>query len=304
MLKLLLSITIGLNILFADPSFSPIPKIKIDNKDKYNLGKKLFFDPNLSSDKTIACINCHVLELGGADGNRVSPGVYDEIGVINSPSIFNAKFDISQDWTGEYGTIKERTEMAFLSKIEMAGSVKDTLEYIKSDKILNNLFKKVYNNFDGDNIFDAIAYYVEHLTTPNSKFDEFLKGDIKALNKDETKGYKLFKDYGCVSCHNGVNVGGNMYQKFGIFNEDEIKRDDNLGRYKITKNEYDKYVFKVPSLRYVSKTSPYMHDGKLDDLQEAIKEMGEHQLGIDIPLDDILKIELFLKTLEGDIPNE
>jgi len=302
--KVFICIAIVLNILLADPSFSVIPKIKIENKDKYNLGKKLYFDPNLSSDKTVACANCHIFELGGADGNIVSYGVYGRTGVINSPSIFNVKFNIAQDWIGEYTTIKDRSKMAFLSKIEMAGDVNDALRYIKSNKTLNDLFKKVYDDFDGDHIFDAIAYYVEHLTTPNSRFDKFLKGDMKALNEDEKKGYKLFKDYGCVSCHNGVNIGGNMYHKFGIFNEDKIKRDDNLGRYKITKKEYDKYVFKVPSLRNVSKTSPYMHNGKFIKLKDVIKNMGKYQLGTEISPKDISLIELFLKTLDGDMPNE
>ena len=304
MKKVFICIAIVLNILLADPSFSVIPKIKIENKDKYNLGKKLYFDPNLSSDKTVACANCHIFELGGADGNIVSYGVYGRTGVINSPSIFNVKFNIAQDWIGEYTTIKDRSKMAFLSKIEMAGDVNDALRYIKSNKTLNDLFKKVYDDFDGDHIFDAIAYYVEHLTTPNSRFDKFLKGDMKALNEDEKKGYKLFKDYGCVSCHNGVNIGGNMYHKFGIFNEDKIKRDDNLGRYKITKKEYDKYVFKVPSLRNVSKTSPYMHNGKFIKLKDVIKNMGKYQLGTEISPKDISLIELFLKTLDGDMPNE
>lgn len=304
MLKVFICIAIVLNILFADPSFFVIPKVKIENKNKYDLGKKLYFDPNLSSDKTVACVNCHIFELGGADGNRVSYGVHNKTGVMNSPSIFNVKFNIAQDWIGEYTTIKDRSKMAFSSKIEMAGDVNDALRYIKSNKNLNDLFKKVYDNFDGDHIFDAIAYYVEHLTTPNSKFDKFLKGDTEALNEDEKKGYKLFKDYGCVSCHNGVNIGGNMYHKFGIFNEGKIKRDDNLGRYKITKKEYDKYVFKVPSLRNVSKTAPYTHNGKFVKLKDVIKNMGKYQLGTEIPPKDISLIELFLKTLDGDIPNE
>ena len=304
MTKLILFIVISFKVLFADPLFSIIPKLKIENKDKYNLGKKLFFDQNLSSSKSVACANCHIFELGGADGNRVSYGVYGKAGIINSPSIFNTKFNIAQDWVGECTTVKDRSKMAFLSKIEMAGDVKETLKYIKSNKSLNNLFQKVYNDFNGDNIFDAIAYYVEHLTTPNSRFDKFLQGDTKALNENEKKGYRLFKDYGCVSCHNGVNIGGNLYQKFGIFNKDEIKRDDNLGRYQITKKEYDKYVLKVPSLRNVSKTAPYMYNGRITKLKDVIKEMGEHQLGIDIPLKDILSIESFLKTLDGDIPND
>jgi len=305
MLKLFLLIIISLKVVFADPSFSPIPKVRIEDKEKYELGKRLYFDPNLSSDNTIACVNCHILELGGADGNRVSPGVDDMIGVINSPTIFNTKYNIAQDWIGEYSTIKERTKMAFLSKIEMNGDLKDTIKHIKSNQDLNARFLKVYDNYKNeDNIFDAIAYFVKNLTTPNSKFDKFLKGNTTALNKDQKDGYLLFKDYGCVSCHNGINIGGNMYQKFGIFNEQEINRDGNIGRYKITKKEIDKNVFKVPSLRNIAKTSPYMHHGKINNLREVIKGMGEYQLGIDIPLDDILKIELFLITLDGDIPNE
>ncbi len=305
MIKIITLILFTVKLLIADPSFSVIPNIKIENKAKYNLGKKLFFDPNLSSDKTVACVNCHLLELGGADGNIVSPGVDDTIGVINSPSIFNTKFNISQDWTGEYPTIVGRTKMAFLSEIEMNGDVEKSIKYIKSNIDLNNEFLKVYGSYKNqDDMFDAIAYYVEHLTTPNSRFDKFLKGNTKALNKDEIKGYKLFKNYGCASCHNGVNIGGNMYQRFGIFDVHNINRDENLGRYNITKKDIDKYVFKVPSLRHVVKTSPYLHHGEIDDLQEVIKEMGEHQLGINIPLDDIVRIELFLKTLDGDIPNE
>ena len=302
--KISIGVLFILKGLFADPSFSPIPIDKIENKEKYDLGKKLFFDSNLSKDKTIACVTCHVLELGGADGNQISLGVNGAKGVINSPTIFNVKFNIAQDWIGEYSSIKKRSKMAFLSKIEMAGDVVETIKYIKSKKNLNDRFLKIYDKLDEDAIFDAIAYFVSSLTTPNSKFDKFLKGDEKALSKQEKEGYKLFVEYGCVSCHNGVNIGGNMYHKFGIFNEKRLRRDKNQGRYKITKRIYDKYVFKVPSLRNVSKTAPYLHNGLLNELKTVIKKMGEYQLGIDMPVDDILKIELFLKTLEGNKSSE
>jgi len=292
------------SILCADPSFSPIPISKIENKEKYNLGKELFFDVNLSKDKTVACVNCHVLELGGADGRKFSLGAHQTNGVINSPTIFNTKFNISQDWTGEYTTIKGRSKMAFLSEIEMSGNIDDIIEYIGETKSLNDKFIEIYGLVSDENIFDSIGYYVENLTTPNSKFDKFLKGDREILSDDEFDGYTLFKNYGCVSCHNGVNIGGNMYQKFGIFNENEINRDENLGRYKVTKKMYDKYVYKVPSLRNISKTSPYFHNGKVKKLSDTIYEMGKHQLGINIAKSDILKIELFLNTLNGEIPYE
>ena len=292
------------SILCADPSFSPIPINKIENKDKYNLGKELFFDVNLSKDKTVACVNCHALELGGADGRMFSLGAHQINGVINSPTIFNTKFNISQDWTGEYTTIKDRSKMAFLSEVEMSGNIDEIIEYISETKSLNDKLIEMYGLVSDKNIFDSIGYYVENLTTPNSKFDKFLKGDREILSDDEFDGYNLFKNYGCVSCHNGVNIGGNMYQKFGIFNEEDIDRGKNLGRYKVTKKIYDKYVYKVPSLRNISKTSPYFHNGKIIKLADTIFEMGKHQLGVDIPSNDILKIELFLKTLNGEIPYE
>jgi len=304
MTKIFLLVVFAASMLFSNSSYSAIPASEIDDEKKYNLGKELFFDPNLSSTKTISCASCHLFSKGGADGLRVSVGVNNQNGVVNSPSIFNTRFNIAQDWIGEYATIKKRTEMAFLSKIEMAGDFKELLKYIDSNENLSSQFKKIYSTVTKDNAFDSIAYYVSNLTTPNSKFDRYISGELDVLNKDEKKGYELFNNYGCVSCHNGVNIGGNMYQKYGLFREDEIIRDENLGRFSITKKEYDKYVFKVPSLRNVSKTAPYAHHGKLESLKDVIKEMGEHQLGVDISKDDIEKIELFLKTLDGDTPNE
>ena len=304
MIKVFIFLLLTISFSYSDPSFRPIPVQKIDDKVKYSLGKELFFDKNLSKDKTIACANCHILEAGGADALRVSFGVDGINGEVNSPTIFNTRFNIAQDWTGNANTIKQRTKAAFLNKTEMAGNIQETINYIKSTKQLYKEFNIAYKVINSDSIFDAIAYYVSNLTTPNSKFDKFLKGDIRALNKNEKEGYLLFKSYGCVSCHNGVNLGGNMYQKFGIFDEQELYRDGNLGRYNITKKEVDKNVFKVPSLRNIAKTSPYLHHGGIDTLIEIIKQMGEHQLGINIPLDDILKIKQFLITLNGDIPNE
>jgi len=297
MIKITLLIILIVKTLNADPSFSIIPARDIENKEKYNLGKTLFSDPNLSKDKKISCASCHHLDQGGADNTPFSIGVYNSKGDINSPTIFNTKFNIAQDWIGISTSIKQRAKIAFLNKIEMNGNIKDLLIYISTDEKLSDQIQSIYKTINEDNIFDSIAYFVSKLTTPNSRFDIFLQGNNKILTNEEKKGYELFKSYGCVSCHNGVNIGGNMYQKYGIFNEEKINRDENQGRYTITKKEYDKNVLKVPSLRLSAKTGPYMHNGSINDLKDVIKQMGVYQLGINIPLKNIIKIEKFLNTL-------
>ena len=289
--------------LFADPSYSAIPTIKIKDIKKHNLGKSLFFDVNLSSDKTVACANCHSFSSGGTDNLKVSYGVNLQEGDVNSPTIFNTRFNLCQGWLGEFMSIKERTKAAFLNKVEMNGDFNKAIIYIESNEKLTAQFQDIYSQTNEEGIIDSIAYYVSNLTTPNSRFDKYIEGNNTIYSKSEKEGYELFKNYGCVSCHNGVNVGGSMYQKFGLFNEEKISRYDD-GRYKITKKEYDKYVYKVPSLRNVAKTFPYFHHGKVNTLQDAIMFMGMYQLGVMIPHNDIIKIEAFLKTLNGDIPNE
>jgi len=305
-MKLFLIIFLVLTV-YADSNFDVIPNVKIDNMDKYNLGKRLFHDKNLSRDKTTSCASCHDLNLYGTDNHEVYLGVENIKGKLNSPTIYNARFNIAQDGSGRASTIKERAKFSFLNKSEMAGDIKEVIKYIHSDILFYNEFVDVYGYVSEDSVFDSISYFVENLLTPNAKFDKFLKGDKAALNKDELKGYHLFKKYGCISCHNGRNIGGNMYQKFGIFSEfdhHEGEDDEIKGRYDVTKNQYDKNVFKVPSLRNIVKTSPYLHDGSISDLQTMIKKMGKHQLGIDIPADDIKFIELFLITLTGELENE
>ncbi|MCF6172333.1 MAG: c-type cytochrome [Campylobacteraceae bacterium] len=287
--------------LIAEPSFKAIPTIKIANQKKYQLGEELFFNPNLSSDKTIACASCHNFSLGGADNNAKSFGVKGRVGSVNTPTIFNTRFNIDQDWIGLSKTINKKSIAAFLNHNEMNGDINNVIIYIRQNKSLKDKFIKLYGKINKNTIFNAISYYVENLTTPNSKFDKFLNGDKTVLNEDEKKGFKLFKKYGCVSCHNGINIGGNMYQKIGIFSNINFK---NKGKYKISHNKLDLFVFKVPSLRNITKTAPYLHNGKIFELKKVIYKMGEYQLGIKIPNDDINFIALFLKTLEGEIPNE
>lgn len=171
---------------------------------------------------------------------------------------------------------------------------------LKNDDFYKKEFNRLYKNgMVEENIKDAIVEFEKALTTPNSKFDRYLRGEKNSLNKDELKGYTLFKDYGCISCHNGVNIGGNIMQKIGIL---EKFNTDDYGLYNITKNEEDKYYFKVPSLRNIELTSPYFHDGRVNTLDEAVKVMLQLQVGFPLEEENIENIVKFLKTLTGEKP--
>ena len=155
-----------------------------------------------------------------------------------------------------------------------------------------------------ENIKDAIAEFMRSLITPNSRFDQWLGGNTEALNEQEQEGYALFKRYGCASCHQGANVGGNMFQVFGVINDYFRKRgnitDADLGRFNVTGNEADKHAFKVPSLRMAAHTAPYLHDGSAKTLRDAVDAMFEFQLGREAPDEDKEAIVAFIKTLAGE----
>jgi len=284
--------------LFSDSYFNVIPNINIKNQDKFELGKKLFTDKNLSSNKKISCSSCHNLSFYGTDKRDFSFGVNENIEKINTPLIYNTKYNIAQDSVGQASTIKQRAKMSFLNASEMNGNIEDLLTYLNSDIVLSNEFISIYGYVSEKNIFDSISYFVENLLSPNSKFDKFLKGEKSILTPKELRGYELFKKYGCSSCHNGVNIGGSMYQKFGIFISEEIKYK--YSRFDITNNINDKNVFKVPSLRNIEHTAPYLHDGSVNSLKKVISIMGKKQLGITIKSKEIEEIESFLLTLTGD----
>jgi len=175
-----------------------------------------------------------------------------------------------------------------------------TVDKLKKDPMYVSAFAMIYSDgITQENISDTIAEYEKTLITPNAPFDRYLNGDENAIGPEAKEGYGLFKSKGCIVCHNGVNVGGNFYNKFGIFKD---ANSSALGRYNITKREEDKFVFKVPSLRNVALTAPYMHDGRANTLKEAVEIMSEHQLGRYMSEEEIEKIVAFLKSLTGEIP--
>ena len=288
-----------------DEPIKPIPEaIDVDPR-KVELGRTLFHDPVLSKDDTVSCASCHDLSSGGDDGLKVSIGIDGRPGVINSPTVFNAGFNFKQFWDGRAKTLDAQIDGPVQSPIEMGNLWPEVVTKLYQADGYPAEFAAIYpDGINRKNVKNAIAEFVRSLITPNSRFDRWLKGDDHALSPLEKEGYALFKDYGCSSCHQGVNVGGNMFQVFGVLNDYFKKRGDitdaDLGLYNITGNEEDRHSFKVPSLRMAAHTAPYLHDGTAETLRDAVDAMFEFQLGREAPDEDKDAIVAFIKTLAGE----
>ncbi len=286
-----------------------IPPLQVNktlNPRIVQLGGQLFHDPRLSHNDTISCAHCHKLNLGGTDNLAVSIGIDAQVGSLNSPSVLNSGHNFSQFWDGRASTLEEQINGPILNPIEMNTNWKTVVRKLSRDpgyrKKFNSLFE---DGITAENIRIAIATFERSLDTP-SPFDAYLLGDERAINRDAKQGFQRFKDLGCISCHHGINIGGNLYQKLGVIGdyfEDRggVSKSD-YGRFNVTGDESDKFKFKVPSLRNVAKTAPYFHDGQTQTLDEAIWIMGYYQLGVKLSEEDIELIEAFLVTLTGELP--
>ena len=289
----------------AGEPIRPIPETVEVEAAKAALGRALFHDPRLSKDGTVSCASCHDLRAGGSDGRRVSIGIEGKEGVINSPTVFNAGFNFKQFWDGRAKTVEDQIDGPIQSPIEMGSLWPEVVAKLYEDEQYPKLFAASYpDGINRKNVKNAIAEFVKSLVTPNGRFDRWLKGDDTALDAKEKQGYALFKSYGCVSCHQGVNVGGNMFQVFGVLNE-YFKRRGNiteadLGRYNVTGNIADRHSFKVPSLRMAAHTPPYLHDGSAATLRDAVDAMFTFQLGREAPDEDKDAIAAFIQTLAGE----
>jgi cytochrome c peroxidase len=288
----------------------PIP-ISFDyDSAKVELGKKLFFEPRLSKSGWITCNSCHNLSTGGTDNLPSSIGHKWFIGPINSPTVLNSRFNLAQFWDGRTKDLKEQAGGPIANPIEMGSNHELAVSVLQSIPKYVQWFSEVYGadimyeevKITIEQVTDAIAAFEETLTTPNSKFDYWLKGYNDFISTTEMEGYALFKDKGCIACHNGVGVGGNSYKKLGTAKPYD-KDTHTLGRYNVTNKEDDKFVFKVPLLRNIELTAPYFHDASTWDLNKAVKIMAEYQLGLTLTENDTFKIVAFLRTLTGEQPS-
>ncbi len=268
-----------------------------------HLGKRLYNDTRLSGDGSISCASCHDLTQGGDDGLMFSEGIDGKVGSINAPSVLNAAFNLAQFWDGRAKDLQEQAAGPVTNPIEMGAEWDEVIDSLKQAGDYDEDFKAVYGDREitQERITHAIASFEKTLITP-SPFDRYLSGETTAISHKARHGYDRFKRYGCVACHQGINVGGNLYQKFGaIQSYYEMKSDADKGRYSVTGDIMDKAVFKVPSLHNVALTAPYFHNGAAPDLATAIRIMGTVQLGRTLTDDDVAYIEAFLHSLTGEV---
>ncbi len=283
----------------------PIPFIIELDQRKVSLGERLFNDPMLSHNNQMSCAQCHQLSQGGDDGLARSITNTGKADTINSPTVFNSVFNFRQTWRGAFKTLEAQAEGDLKNSRHAATSWKELLPKLGKNKDYIDTFNSIYRpGITRETVLDAIATYEKSLITPNSRFDQYLRGDDNALSYDEMYGYRLFKYYGCIACHQGVNAGGNVFQKFGLFDNyfehrGYITKAD-YGLMNVTGNEKDKFVFRVPALRNIAVTGPYLHDGSIDKLKDVISIMARFQLGVNIPDEHVSNIEKFLHTLTGE----
>lgn len=333
MIKTALSVTISmaaLNITWAADTidvdtlqetakniFQPLPdeaKMNeanpITSKALIALGQKLYFEPRLSASRNISCNTCHNLSSYGVDNASFSLGVGAQAGGRNSPTVLNAALNASQFWDGRAHNVEEQAGGPLLNPVEMAlPDEKTAVERIAEVPGYVSEFKEVFGDEEVsfNRITAAIGAFERTLLTP-SPFDAFLAGDKNALNEQQIRGLNLFVNRGCISCHAGVNLGGEHFQKFGLVEGPYWKFTGSAaqdeGRFQVTQAENDRFLFRVPTLRNVERTYPYFHDGSVYSLHDAIRIMGMAQLGFELPDEEIDDIAAFLASLTGEISAE
>jgi cytochrome c peroxidase len=302
----LLAVPLAFGAPLQNEPIQPVPQTLRQDPARAEIGARLFTDSRLSSSGRMSCASCHNIAKGGADATRYSLGVRGQPTPTNVPTVLNAALNFRQSWNGRAASLEAQIDDVMQNPDELGATWDHVLRTVASDPIYRSSFAAAYK--DGvtrENIRNALASYQRTLITPNSRFDRYLLGDADAITPAEKAGYAKFKQYGCVACHQGVNVGGNMFQKFGVMGNYFAKRgnlsDADLGRFLVTKLEADKHVFKVPSLRNVARTAPYFHDGSAATLEEAVAVMFRYQLGRVATPEDRSAIVLFLNTLNGEV---
>ncbi|MBK9282381.1 MAG: heme-binding domain-containing protein [Candidatus Obscuribacter sp.] len=289
-------------------SLSAPPSLQVE------LGRKLFFEKRLSAHKKLSCAGCHAPDKGGADALPVAISADPSGRALNTPTVFNAALNFKQYWDGRTSDLKQQALVSLSSAGEMGGLTEDRLAELRSDSAYSGLAESAYGvPLSPDVIADAIAVFEQTLITPGCKFDRYLKGEKTALSGQALKGYFLFQEKGCVSCHSGMNLGGMTFEKMGIKGDYFAHRLKNggkkineadLGRFNVTRLEADRYRFKVPALRNVALTAPYFHNGSVSSLEEAVQDMARFQQGQELSREEVTCLVEFLKSLTGKLNSQ
>ena len=319
-LALALIATPALHAMEALPDKPPIPADNPQTPAKIELGKQLFFEPRLSSTGTVSCNSCHNVMGSGTDNIRTSFGVHGERGGRNSPTVWNSAFLSVQFWDGRAATLEDQAKGPILNPVEMAmPDESSAVARIKAIPGYVQQFKAVFGGDDPvtyDNIVKAIASYERTLTTPNSPFDRFMKGDKTAMSAAAQRGMQTVQEVGCTACHSGpifagtgtLAIGQGFFQRFPTFTDNEYvskyRLDEDPGRYEVTHQEADRHMWRVPTWRNVALTAPYFHNGLVDTLDEAVRVMAKTQLNRDLTEDQVSDIVAFLESLTGEFPEQ
>jgi cytochrome c peroxidase len=290
--------------------FGTMPKVMASasnpiTDEKVTLGRMLYYDPRMSASGDISCNSCHTLDEYGVDGLPTSPGHDGTPGVRNSPTVYNAALQIAQFWDGREPDVEAQAKGPILNPIEHGmASAEDVTVVIAAIPEYAPYFAAAFPGEEQPITFDNIAKAIgafERLLVTRGDWDRWLIGDGSAINVQQRRGLETFIETGCTTCHMGPNLGGSLYQKMGLF---EAYPTEDLGRFDATGNEADKHFFKVPLLRNVAKTGPYMHDGSIDTLPEVVTVMARYQLGKTLTPKQVADIVAFMEFLTGNLPTE
>lgn len=299
MLKLFIIILINLS-LYANNSITPIPMSVKYDEQKALLGKDIFFGKNISNEISM-CNSCHKVKNAMTVNRIIHLTVKNELIPLSSISLYNIVFNRYYTYEGITKSLYNIVHKSLHNYEEMRISHNNFITHLNNSVYYKDAFEEVFkqDTITSEMVSQSLTEFIKALITPDSKFDQYLKGKVK-LSPDEYNGYLTFKKLGCISCHNGVNVGGNSFQKLGA--TIELEHTNTTDKYLITGNDEDKYTFKVPSLRNIVLTAPYFHDGRKKTLKEAVSLMSHHNLAYPITNKEKDLIIEFLKTLTGKVP--
>lgn len=290
---------------FETDVFQPLPAAITADPKKVALGNKLYHDVRLSGDETLSCASCHALDKGGTDQAKTSEGIKGQLGPINSPTVYNAVFNVKQFWDGRAETLQDQAGGPVVNPIEMGADFDQIIARLRKDAELVAEVEAVYpTGLSKESITNAIAEFESTLITPNSRFDQYLMGNAGALTPEELDGLRLFRENACTTCHAGRALGGQSFERMGrradYFADRGNVTETDYGRFNVTGLERDRFTFKVPTLRNVALTYPYFHDGSQQTLEQAVASMARYQAYREFSEEEVARVVKFLKTLTGE----